>query len=74
MSLWSNIISLQSRCCSKVAFPCGFHCLVLNTLPMVIYYVSPQVKTIEIAAQAIICQSGGINGMNIDPDGGDSFN
>lgn len=36
-------------------------------------YVSPQVKTVEISAQTIICQSGGINSMTIDPDGGDDF-
>ena len=37
-------------------------------------YVSPKVKTVEIKAQAIICQSGGINSMAIDEeDGGESF-
>ena len=36
-------------------------------------YVSPQVKTVEIKAQAIICQSGGINSMSIDEDGGSDF-
>lgn len=36
-------------------------------------YVSPQVKTVEIKTQAIICQSGGINNMTIDGDGGDYF-
>ena len=36
-------------------------------------YVSPKVKTVEIMAQAIICQSGGINSMSIDEDGGDDF-
>lgn len=36
-------------------------------------YVSPQVKTVEINARAIICQSGGINSMYIDEDGGDDF-
>ena len=36
-------------------------------------YVSPQVKTVEIKAQAIVCQSGGINSMTIDPDGGEDF-
>lgn len=37
-------------------------------------YVSPQVKTVEIKAQAIICQSGGINSMYFDEeDGGESF-
>ena len=36
-------------------------------------YVSPKVKTVEIKAQAIICQSGGINSMTIDPDGGEDF-
>ena len=38
-------------------------------------YVSPKVKTVEIKAQAIICQSGGINSMSIDEeDGGELFN
>ena len=38
-------------------------------------YVSPQVKTVEIKTQAIICQSGGINSMSIDEeDGGELFN
>ena len=38
-------------------------------------YVSPKVKTVEIKAQAIICQSlSGINSMYIDEeDGGESF-
>ena len=37
-------------------------------------YVSPQVKTVEIKAQAIICQSvSGINSMEIDSDGGNDF-
>ena len=36
-------------------------------------YVSPEVKTVEIKAQAIVCQSGGINSMTIDPDGGEDF-
>lgn len=36
-------------------------------------YVPPQVKTVEIKAQAIICQSGGIDNMTIDPDGGEDF-
>ena len=38
-------------------------------------YVSPQVKTVEIKAQAIICQSlSGINSMYIDEeDGGSDF-
>ena len=36
--------------------------------------MSPRVKTVEIKAQAIICQSGGINSMAIDEeDGGESF-
>lgn len=37
------------------------------------FYVSPEVKTVEIKAQAIVCQSGGINSMTIDPDGGEDF-
>ena len=38
-------------------------------------YVSPQVKTIEIKAQAIICQSGGIDSMLRDQeDGSNAFN
>ncbi|MBQ0082240.1 MAG: hypothetical protein KBT41_03020 [bacterium] len=39
-------------------------------------YVSPKVKTVEIKAQAIICQSVcGINSMSIDEeDGGELFN
>ena len=37
------------------------------------FYVSPEVKTVEIKAQAIVCQSGGINSMTIDPDGGEEF-
>ncbi|MCQ2179550.1 MAG: hypothetical protein MJY91_05575 [Bacteroidales bacterium] len=36
-------------------------------------YASPRVKTVEISALAIICQSGDINSMTIDPDGGDYF-
>ncbi|MCQ2127770.1 MAG: hypothetical protein MJZ06_10115 [Bacteroidaceae bacterium] len=37
-------------------------------------YVSPKVKTVEIKAQAIICQSvSGINSMSIDEDGGNDF-
>ena len=37
-------------------------------------YVSPKVKTVEIKAQAIICQSVcGINSMSIDEDGGSEF-
>ena len=37
-------------------------------------YVSPKVKTVEIKAQAIICQSVcGINSMVIDSDGGEDF-
>ena len=36
-------------------------------------YVSPEVKTVEIKGQAIICQSGGIDSMTIDPDGGEEF-
>lgn len=37
-------------------------------------YVSPDVRTIEIATQAIICQSGGITDMTVGEDGGESFN
>ena len=37
------------------------------------FYVSSEVKTVEIKAQAIVCQSGGINSMTIDPDGGEDF-
>ena len=37
------------------------------------FYVSPEVKTVEIKAQAIVCQGGGINSMTIDPDGGEDF-
>ena len=36
-------------------------------------YVSPEVKTVEIKARAIVCQSGNINSMTIDPDGGEDF-
>ena len=37
-------------------------------------YVSPKMKTVEIKAQAIICQSVcGINSMEIDSDGGNDF-
>lgn len=38
-----------------------------------ILYVSPEVKTVEIKTQVIICQSGGINNMTIDEDGGEDF-
>ena len=31
-------------------------------------YVSPQVEVVEIKSQAIICQSGDINGLNLLPD------
>ena len=37
-------------------------------------YVSPKVKTVEIKTQAIICQSGGIDNMQRDGDGGELFN
>ena len=37
-------------------------------------YVSPKVKTVEIKTQAIICQSGGIDNMQRDEDGGELFN
>lgn len=37
-------------------------------------YVSPQVKTLEIKTHAILCQSGGIDNMWRDDDGGELFN
>lgn len=36
-------------------------------------YASPVVKTMEVGARAVLCQSGGINSMTIDPDGGEDF-
>lgn len=37
-------------------------------------YESPMVESVEMQAQAIICQSNnGINDMRIDPDAGDQF-
>lgn len=36
-------------------------------------YSAPRVKTVEISSLGLICQSGGINNMAIDPDGGDDF-
>ena len=37
-------------------------------------YVSPMVKTIELKIGAMLCQSGGINDMQKDEDGGSAFN
>ena len=37
-------------------------------------YVSPMVKTMEIKTRAMLCQSGGINYMQKDEDGGGAFN
>lgn len=37
-------------------------------------YVSPYLKTVEFKSDALICQSGGINRMNLDDDGGEAFN
>lgn len=37
-------------------------------------YVSPQIMTVEIDVQAIICNSpNGINPMDLDEDGGNLF-
>lgn len=36
-------------------------------------YVPASVKVIEVTAQRIICQSGGIDNMTVDPDGGNLF-
>lgn len=36
-------------------------------------YVSPRVMTVDVREQAVLCLSGGINDMTIDPDGGDDF-
>lgn len=36
-------------------------------------YVTPTAKTVEINALGIICQSGGINDMTVDPDAGEAF-
>ncbi|MCQ2151698.1 MAG: hypothetical protein MJY70_01420 [Bacteroidales bacterium] len=37
-------------------------------------YVSPMVETIELKSRAMLCQSGGINDMQKDEDGGGAFN
>lgn len=37
-------------------------------------YVSPMVKTIELKIGAMLCQSGGIDNMKRDEDGGSAFN
>ena len=37
-------------------------------------YVSPMVKTIELKIGAMLCQSGGIDKMQRDDDGGSAFN
>lgn len=36
-------------------------------------YASPVVKTVEAGARAVLCLSGGINNMDVDPDGGENF-
>lgn len=36
-------------------------------------YVSPYMETMNIEVQAIICQSGGIDNMQRDYDGGELF-
>ena len=37
-------------------------------------YVSPKVKTIEILTRKVLCQSGEIDSMTRDGDGGELFN
>lgn len=37
-------------------------------------YVSPYMETMDIEAQAMICQSGGIDNMQRDDDDGELFN
>lgn len=37
-------------------------------------YVSPMVKTMELKSRAMLCQSGGIDKMQRDKDGGSAFN
>lgn len=36
-------------------------------------YVPAKVTMIEVTTHAVLCQSGGISGMTIDPDGGEDF-
>lgn len=36
-------------------------------------YKAPQAKVIEVNIPGVLCQSGGINDLGIDPDGGGSF-
>lgn len=36
-------------------------------------YNAPRAKVIEVSIQNVLCQSGGINGMSIDPDAGEDF-
>lgn len=65
---------MKDVCIEKMPFP-----MMMKTRHKMLkkqenLYVSPKVKTVEIKAQAIICQSGGINSMAIDEeDGGESF-
>ena len=37
-------------------------------------YVPPMVKIMEIKTRAMLCQSGGIDKMQRDDDGGNAFN
>lgn len=36
-------------------------------------YNAPRAKVIEVSMQNVLCQSGGINNMSIDEDGGADF-
>lgn len=37
-------------------------------------YISPLLKMVVFKSDSLICQSGGINSMNVDDDGGEAFN
>lgn len=37
-------------------------------------YISPLLKMVLFKSDSLICQSGGINSMNVDDDGGEAFN
>ena len=47
---------------------------IINTItPERQMYVPASVKVIEVSARRVLCQSGGINDMIIDEDGGNAF-
>lgn len=36
-------------------------------------YKAPKIKEVYVNVQGVLCQSGGINSMSIDEDGGNDF-